>query len=81
MIAGQLAAAQMLPQNLAAMRQRDPESRLPYEYTRRSDTQYELCANFASPSENRWQSPQIGFWTHSAGHACFTLDKSRPVPW
>jgi len=81
MIAGLLAAAQMLPQNLAAMRQRDPESRLPYEYTRRSDTQYELCANFASPSENRWQSPQIGFWTHPAGHACFTLDKSRPVPW
>ncbi len=80
-IASALAAAATLPQTLDAMSQRDPESRLRYGYIRRSDTEYELCANFTAPSENPVRSYGSGFWSHRAGRACFLLDKSHPVPW
>lgn len=80
-IAGTLASETTLPPSLVDMTERDPESRLPYEYTRKTDTVYELCGTFVAPSEDSGKPYANAFWRHPKGRTCFTLDKSRPVPW
>jgi hypothetical protein len=87
-IASSLGAVPLLPQSLKeyaaahpGIRTTDPETRRPYEYTRKSDTQYELCAILAAASEDTGYPYTTGFWAHPKGRACFAFDKSRPVAW
>jgi hypothetical protein len=44
----------------------------PYDYRTTDTTAYELCADFAAPSDDvavpLWQRKQ---WSHAAGHVCF----------
>jgi hypothetical protein len=56
----------------------DPETKMPYEYHAKSDTNYEVCATF-SATEDQPRATQ--FWYHGKGHTCFTLDASRPPVW
>ncbi len=55
---------------------RDPETDEPYTYTVKSETSYELCANFARPRD--WTSSV--FWNHPAGAHCFTINVLDPPP-
>lgn len=56
---------------------RDPETHVPYEYDRISDTTYRLCAVFAAASDEK-RVPTA--WAHKAGHQCFELDATtQPV--
>ena len=55
---------------------RDPETGQPYRYTVKSETSYELCADFARPRD--WDSRV--FWNHPAGAHCFTIDVLDPPP-
>jgi hypothetical protein len=49
----------------------DPESGEAYAYEILDRREYELCAEFALPSED----PQLdGFWAHEAGRKCFPFD-------
>jgi hypothetical protein len=87
-IAGSLTPVATLPQTLGeyrathpGVRVTDPETGAAYEYTRKSDRAYELCATFAAASENAGQPYMNAFWAHPKGRACFPFDQSRPVPW
>jgi len=87
-IANSLRAVPPLPQSLSdyaathpGIRTTDPETGKPYEYSRKSETQYELCAIFAAASEESNPPHADVFWVHPQGRACFTCDKSRPVAW
>jgi hypothetical protein len=76
-----------LPATLADLRQRgidparmaDPETKTAYEYQRKSDNVYELCATFAAEEENSMGTTP--FWHHGKGRTCFTLDASQPPVW
>jgi hypothetical protein len=54
----------------------DPETGEPYEYTVKSDSTFELCAQFARPRD--WDSNV--FWNHAAGKHCFTINVLDPPP-
>lgn len=47
---------------------RDPETGRPYEYRVKADDTYELCAEFARPSEMHGD-----FWSHGEGRGCFQI--------
>lgn len=64
----------------------DPVSGEPFEYRRVDDDTYELCATFATSSEDdttlrRWDTQD---WAHPKGRHCFELkatgDRSAPRP-
>lgn len=59
----------------------DPATGEPYEYRRRSDGRYELCAAFSreDPGPQPRRRYQIGpsFWHHGAGRHCFELEAER----
>ncbi len=62
----------------------DPETGVRYEYRVTADTDYELCADFATESSER-ESDRRAFsesvWDHGAGRTCFQLTaKSRASP-
>ncbi|MEL6160261.1 MAG: hypothetical protein AAFQ40_16700 [Cyanobacteria bacterium J06623_5] len=61
---------------------RDPLTDAPYEYIRLSDTTYQLCATFATASENDplIQQKVAEWWQHPAGRHCFDFDATEPVP-
>ncbi len=64
----------------------DPETGASYEYRRKSDPQYELCAQFAAEDPYgayavRGGSVSSQFWGHNKGRRCFALDASQAVPW
>lgn len=87
-ITGLLREIPSLPSSLAevaatrpGLRVRDPETGRAYEYTRKSDTEFELCATFSAASEMPDGSYGNGFWRHPQGRACFRIDKARPMPW
>jgi hypothetical protein len=80
-LASYLSSVQALPASVPeGIRRADPETRQLYEYARESDIRYELCATFAAAGTTV-RPHGSGFWQHPKGRACFTLDKTRPVPW
>ncbi len=84
-------ASPSLPPSLAALASRgiikasqavDPESSAPYEYEVKSESGYELCANFSAAEEtDRGRGLAAQFWYHGKGRTCFTLDASRTPVW
>jgi Domain of unknown function (DUF5671) len=71
--------ARLTDLGIESARLKDPETGQLYEYQRKSDTLYDLCAQFAAdepPSANGtyFASP---FWRHGAGRTCFALDASQ----
>jgi hypothetical protein len=61
------------------LRLKDPETQIAYEYHKRGQTSYELCAVFATASD----LPQDGrplYWNHPRGRNCYALD-STVAPW
>jgi hypothetical protein len=69
-----------LPESLPAELQRlDPVTGTPYEYTRLSGEQYQLCATFST--DTRGQGSEYSrFWEHPAGRHCFTLHRGVMPP-
>jgi len=55
----------------------DLETGAPYEYHPKSDTLYDLCAQFAGREPAGETIP--GFWRHGAGRTCFALDASETL--
>lgn len=49
---------------------RDPVTRMPYGFTVKNETTFELCATFA---RKRDEDNQV-FWNHPAGSHCFTIN-------
>jgi hypothetical protein len=82
-LASRLSNMPTLPGSIATLDwpRKDPETGKPYEYRLKNDHDYELCATFntAGDASTHWSTG--GFWAHPKGHACFALEKSRPVPW
>lgn len=71
--------AHELPDSLAGLGSssdlKDPVSKLPYEYHRKSGATYELCATFATDSgEEGGYATGSKFWTHPKGRQCYQLD-------
>lgn len=60
----------------------DPETNNAYEYSIKSDNQFELCATFARPGTGYAMPGQE--WKHDVGRTCFvrTVDKDLypPIP-
>jgi hypothetical protein len=52
----------------------DPQTSTPYEYMRKDDTHYDLCATFSSVRDE----PYDIFWNHQSGHHCFSFDTQDP---
>lgn len=48
----------------------DPETGTPYEYTRPSNHEFQLCATFSLPRDLQYDI----FWNHPAGQKCFVFD-------
>ncbi|MGC1308927.1 MAG: hypothetical protein WA885_17000 [Phormidesmis sp.] len=75
---------EQLPEyTLATEYARDPVTDEPYEYNRLSNTEYELCATFATAYDaqerdaRRFIQPN---WMHPAGRHCFELERGRLEP-
>lgn len=58
------------------MNSRDPETGEPYGYTVKSDSTFELCAQFSRPRD--WDSNV--FWNHPDGQHCYTINVLDPPP-
>ena len=87
-IAGDLNAKKELPRSLEELRSRrptlrvtDPETGKRYEYMSKNDNEYELCATFAADGDQSTPPFAGEFWAHPKGRACFSLDKTKPMPW
>ncbi len=48
----------------------DPETGVPYEYTRPSDHEFQLCAMFSLPRDLQYDV----FWNHPVGQHCYEFD-------
>ncbi|MDR3472829.1 MAG: hypothetical protein P4M09_14285 [Devosia sp.] len=55
--------------DLAPSDLRDPETATPYEYRATGAASYELCARFATNSDE----DEVIRWRHGTGRACFSL--------
>lgn len=55
----------------------DPATGEPYRYERLSADSYQLCADFARPSES-WERDD--FWQHPAGTHCYTFKVPGATP-
>ena len=72
--------SQLVGKGIMSWQISDPETRVPYTYTVKSGTVYELCAAFSS-EEPQDESRRTQFWHHGQGQTCFTLDASSPPSW
>ena len=54
----------------------DPVTYAPYEYHKKQESQYELCAVFVHSSGRAKNVFGADAWIHPAGHHCFQLDAS-----
>jgi Domain of unknown function (DUF5671) len=63
----------------ARLRLKDPETQAAYEYQKRGQTAYELCAAFAMASDAP-QDVRSRCWSHPQGRHCYALD-STVAPW
>lgn len=58
----------------------DPERSLEYGYRPLDSLRYEVCASFASASEETATDPERNLWAHGAGQQCFQLEARRIEP-
>lgn len=63
----------------ARLRLKDPQTQTAYEYHKRGQTAYELCAAFAMASDAP-QDVRPRYWSHRQGRHCYALD-STVAPW
>lgn len=49
-------------------------------YHPKSNSEYELCATFATDNRNAQMQNTNNQWAHPKGPYCFELDASQPVP-
>ncbi len=61
------------------LRLKDPATQAAYEYHKRGQTSYDLCAVFATASDAR-PDGRPRFWDHPQGRYCYALD-ATVVPW
>lgn len=53
----------------------------PFTYRKKSKSEYELCATFATDSRDNLQGQNTSdLWAHPQGDYCFHLDASQQVP-
>lgn len=52
----------------------------PFTYRVKSQSEYELCATFATDSRNLHAQDANDFWAHPQGQYCFQLDAAQQVP-
>ncbi len=57
------------------LRLKDPATQAAYEYHKRGQTSYDLCAVFATASEAR-PDGRPRFWDHPQGRYCYALDST-----
>jgi hypothetical protein len=57
----------------------DPESHALYEYRPTGVSQYQVCANYAEPSQDDPQMIVTQFSQHGKGRTCYTLDAAVEV--
>jgi hypothetical protein len=77
-----LSSGRTLPANLESVSdslKRDSITGQIFGYRPGPNDEYELCANFATNSENL-QGPNSDRWAHPKGDYCFKFDASTPVP-
>ena len=58
----------------------DPQTKQPYTYRVRTVNTYELCADFAEPTEAT-PGAEPSFWHHGKGQTCFALNASELPAW
>jgi hypothetical protein len=58
----------------------NPITHIGITYHRKSDSTYELCANFTTDSRNLPNQNGSDFWAHPKGDYCFQLDASQQPP-
>lgn len=65
----------------AARRPKDPLTGIPYEYSPKAGSSYELCAVFSTDNREDPDGPASpSFWKHPKGRHCIQLDAARRVP-
>lgn len=72
-----------LPDSLPETEKTDPITAKPYNYKRLNDTDYKLCAEFATNSKAEPaindEPPKQKFWQHPAGLHCFQFNVLKQV--
>ena len=58
----------------------DPLTGKPFPYRRKSDSEYELCASFATDSRDVQAQNTDNYWAHPKGYYCFEFEASQQVP-
>jgi hypothetical protein len=69
-----------LPEHLDALGDvplADTITRGAYEYHPKSESEYELCANFAASSETGDTTSRAKVWFHPPGRHCFSIDAQQ----
>jgi hypothetical protein len=72
-----------LPPNLESFPNsttRDPAAHKSFAYRPKSNSEYELCATFATDSRDPRAQTTNDPWAHPKGDYCFQLDASQQVP-
>jgi hypothetical protein len=75
--------SQALPANLdkiSGTSKKDALSGKPFVYHAKQNSEYALCATFASDSRYLPDTNTADPWLHPKGDYCFALDASQPVP-
>ena len=72
----------VLPEVLGPDEQRqDPITQLPYPYKKVDDSQYQLCADFATDSStHKLDNVNPDAWQHPQGRHCFDLNLGEAPP-
>ena len=72
----------VLPTNLEAFQEKathDPTTKRPFVYRTKSETKYELCATFATNSQETSDPNNADPWQHPKGDYCFQMDATEQV--
>jgi hypothetical protein len=51
-----------------------------YGYRAKSESEYELCATFATDDREGSEVNPLDSWNHPKGDHCFSMDAAKPVP-
>ena len=73
----------ILPSNLDGLpdsKKQDPVTKKSFGFHRKADSNYELCATFATDNREVQASNSEDHWTHPKGDYCFEFDASQQVP-
>jgi hypothetical protein len=76
-------SGKVLPANLEKFPgtiKQNPVTNKPFTYRPTSNSEYELCATFATASRNLQAQDTSDLWAHPEGDYCFQLDASQQVP-